>query len=342
MASLAQPPVSRERLTTLVTELFGDSPAAQPAAVRPGAPPQDWPQAVTRVAEQLCAKLGVPVAPERLRKALDLVLTHAVTLHADGTASVQSGTQTYTLNPECPCADAKNRAAFCKHTLAVELHRRARALLDGTAYAATAAPGASEAAAPATAAAVRPAAPAPPQAALWGTTEAPASCNIKLRVGNMELWYTARDVDDATLQQRLHGVLPWLEDVLLACEADYAARVATREAAQVPQGAQVSQAPPQAPPPPPAAPPQLDVQTLVQQAVQQVLAVQANGHAGAPAQEPAAADDQATGVCSLHQVPMQAHADAETGDTWHSHWLEAERRYCRGRRPSRRSRNGRH
>ena len=78
------------------------------------------------------------------------------------------------------------------------------------------------------AAAVLPAAPAPPQAALWGTTEAPASCNIKLRVGNMEIWYTARDVDDATLQQRLHGVLPWLKDVLMACEADYAARVAYR------------------------------------------------------------------------------------------------------------------
>jgi hypothetical protein len=153
----------------------------------------------------------------------------------------------------------------------------------------------------------------------------------------MELWYTARDVDDATLQQRLQGVLPWLKDVLMACEMDYVARVATRDAAQA---AQVPQAPPQAPPPPPAAPPQLDVQTLVQQAVQQALAA-ANGHASALAQEPAE-DDQATGFCSLHRVAMQAHEDPETGDTWHSHWLEEERRYCRGRRPSRRGhRNGR-
>ena len=133
-----------------------------------------WHEAVAQVEEQLRATLRVEVLPERMRKALELVRANAVTLHADGTASVTSGKQTYTLAPDCPCADAKHRTELCKHTLAVELHRRALVLLEGTAPA--------------------------PAAALWGTTEAPASCNIKLRVGNMELMYTARDIDDATLQ----------------------------------------------------------------------------------------------------------------------------------------------
>jgi len=91
---------------------------------------QAWQQAVAQVEEQLRAKLRVEVLPERMRKALDLVRADAVTLHADGSASVQSGKQTYTLAPECPCADAKHRAELCKHALAVELHRRALALLE--------------------------------------------------------------------------------------------------------------------------------------------------------------------------------------------------------------------
>ena len=74
------------------------------------------------------------VLPERLRKALELVRANAVTLQADGTASVKSGNQTYTLAPECTCADAKHRTEFCKHTLAVDLHRRVLALLEGTAF----------------------------------------------------------------------------------------------------------------------------------------------------------------------------------------------------------------
>src|SRR5712691_9910332 len=94
---------------------------------------QAWPQAVAQVEEQLRAKLRVEVLPERLRKALELVQAAAVTLHADGTASVQSGKQTYALAPDCPCADAKHRAELCKHALAVELHRRALVLLEGTA-----------------------------------------------------------------------------------------------------------------------------------------------------------------------------------------------------------------
>ena len=93
---------------------------------------QAWREAVAQVEAQLCAKLRVEVLPERQRKALELVRADAVTLHADGSAIVQSGQQTYTLAPDCSCADAKHRTELCKHTLAVELHRRAVALFHGT------------------------------------------------------------------------------------------------------------------------------------------------------------------------------------------------------------------
>ena len=78
---------------------------------------QAWPQAVAQVEEQLRTKLRVEVLPERMRKALEFVRADAVTLQADGTASVKSGKQTYTLAPECTCGDAKNRTELCKHTV---------------------------------------------------------------------------------------------------------------------------------------------------------------------------------------------------------------------------------
>ena len=134
MATLPHTPATREPLTTLVAELFGDQPTpASPLPASDRTADERWQDAVTQVGEQLRAKLRVEVLPERLHKALALVLAHAVTLHPDGTASVQSGTQTYRLAPECPCADATHRAELCQHSLAVELHRRALALLDSTA-----------------------------------------------------------------------------------------------------------------------------------------------------------------------------------------------------------------
>ena len=78
---------------------------------------QTWQQAVAQVEEQLCAKLRVEVLPERMRKALELVRANAVTLHADGSASVQSGKQTYPLAPDCHCADATHRSELCKHAV---------------------------------------------------------------------------------------------------------------------------------------------------------------------------------------------------------------------------------
>jgi len=105
-----------------------------------------------------------------MRKALELVCANAVTLHAAGTASVQSGKQTYTLSPECTCADAKHRAELCKHVLAVELHRRALALLDGTAPA-PAAPSASQPAPVAVLPLAAPRAPSAPRSPAWDVHE---------------------------------------------------------------------------------------------------------------------------------------------------------------------------
>ncbi len=298
---------------------------------------QAWREAVAQVEEQLCAKLRVEVLPERMRKALEFVRADAVTLHADGTASVQSGNQTYTLSPECKCADAKHRAELCKHALAVELHRRAVALLEGTAPAPapSATPAAPSASLPAAAAAAPPAAlpsaPSAPASHAWDVHEAPASACFKFRVGNMELLYTLRGIDDDELQRRITATLPTLQEIIEACEERAAQRAAAREAAQAQQ---VQHAPPASAP--------ADLQTLLQQAVQQALAAQGSPNGQAPSTPPPAAPstpqrqakpktgDQATGVCSLHNVGMEHHEN-ERG-SWYSHWLPEEERHCKGRR----------
>ena len=298
---------------------------------------QAWPQAVAQVEEQLCTKLRVEVLPERMRKALDLVRANAVTLHADGSASVQSGKQTYTLAPDCPCADAKHRTELCKHTLAVELHGRALAVLQGPAAepapASSPTPAAPSASLPAAAAAPPPAVPSAPSApasSAWNVHEAPASACFKFRVGNLELLYTLRGVDDTELQRRITATLPTLQDIIEACEERAAQRVAERAAAQAAQAAQAQQAQ-HAP---------ADLPALLQQAVQQALAAQANG--AAPSTPPPAAPstpqrqakpktgDQATGFCSLHNVAMEPHEN-ERG-SWYSHWLPEDERHCKGRR----------
>ena len=119
MQSVLHTPAS-EQFRDNVADLYGDRDTIPTASPAP-----DWQHAVAQVGATLCAKLRLDAPPERIRKALDLVLAHAVTLHADGTASVQGSKDTYTLAPHCPCPDAKNRAELCKHTIAVDLHRRA-------------------------------------------------------------------------------------------------------------------------------------------------------------------------------------------------------------------------
>ena len=99
---------------TIVTQFSWDD-IASPDFSTPAR--QAWQQAVAQVEEQLRTKLRVEVLPERMRKALEFVRADAVTLQADGSASVKSGKQTYTLAPECTCGDAKNRTELCKHTV---------------------------------------------------------------------------------------------------------------------------------------------------------------------------------------------------------------------------------
>jgi len=98
---------------------------------------------------------------------------------------------------------------------------------------------------------------------------------------------------------------------------------------------------PLAPAPQPTSAP-ADLQALLQQAVQQALAAQGSANGQAPGTPPPAAPstgqrqakpktgDQATGVCSLHNVGMEHHEN-ERG-SWYSHWLPEEERHCKGRR----------
>jgi hypothetical protein len=280
MSSRPHTPATRESLTTLVAERFGDLPIpASPLPASDDTTGERWHAAVTQVGEQLRAKLRVEVLPDRLHTALALVLAHAVSLRPDGTASVQSGKQTYRLTPDCPCADATNRTAFCTHTIAVELHRRALALLDSTipASSPTAARAPVSAPPPPTAEA-SPAAPPPaaadtrqdrlPSADRWEVTEAPASCCLRLRMGDLEILYTMRDVNDAELTSRVQHLVPWVQDLLdqarerqallgTLCQQREAASAGPTSVPQMPS---------------PALP--ADLQVLIQQAVRQALATQ--------------------------------------------------------------------
>ena len=254
--------------------------------------------------EQLRAKLRVEVLPERLHKALALVLAHAVTLHPDGTASVQSGTQTYRLAPECPCADATHRAELCNTRLAVELHRRALALLAGTTPASSPTAAAAIAGAtPPPSAEAPPAATPPaaedtrqdrlPSADRWDVNEAPASCCLRLRVGEIELMYTMRDVSDAELTSRVQHLVPWVQDVLDQARERQAHLDTLRQQREAaPEGRRC-------PTGPPRHATQVDLQALIQQAVQQALAApqpasngQPPANGTAPATTPPAESDR--------------------------------------------------
>jgi hypothetical protein len=137
------------------------------------------------------AALETPQNKERLQAAMDLVLTQAVTLRDDGSATVVSGQHTYELDPQkgCPCGDAKHRTKQCKHQLAVELFKQVQALLSMQ-----------------TGGAEPP--PAPRQSAFWQVHEAPASCCLKFLLGGVECMYTMRDIDDDNLYARVRRILP--------------------------------------------------------------------------------------------------------------------------------------
>src|SRR5262249_13645565 len=129
--------------------------------------------------------------------------------------TVRSGNNIYQVDTRlltCPCADYQKHLQACKHLLAAEIHLGALGLLP---------PSAPE---PAAAEELAPVQPPAPSTASWPISEAPASLNIKLKIGNMELMLTMRDVDDLKLQRRATMSLPWLQDILHGCEATLAAR----------------------------------------------------------------------------------------------------------------------
>lgn len=90
-----------------------------------------WQRAVVRAAEEASADVRIPTATDRLQAAIDLALTGAVTLHADGLAEVKNGSHRYTIEDECTCADSQNRSRWCKHYLSLYLHKQALAIVAG-------------------------------------------------------------------------------------------------------------------------------------------------------------------------------------------------------------------
>src|SRR5499427_2139984 len=280
----------------MATTVSHPVPSAQAQAIADltGYEDQDtlrWQQACVQVANNLTALPNgryVHVRMERMRQGLELAQRGAVTLPESGEelrAVVRSGSNLYQVDTRlltCPCADYQKHLQACKHLLAAEIHLGALGLLPPSAPEPTAA----EEYAP-----VQDPAPMALAAstARWPISEAPASLNIKLKIGNMELMLTMRDVDDLKLQRRATMSLPWLQEILHGCEANLAARQQEAERTR-PQAEEERQA--QAP--------------------------SHNGHspqrstATAPPQPPAAeglasAHEHDPGWCPKHQATMRWH-----------------------------------
>jgi hypothetical protein len=236
---------------------------------------------------------------------------------------VRSGHNVYQVDTRlltCPCADYQKHLQACKHLLATEVHLGALGLV---------APATTEPSA--TAVLEEPAAPEPraacPTAATWPTSEAPASMNVQLKIGNMQLMYTARDTNDRDLQDRMTKLLPWLAEVMAACEANYEAR--QKAAGQAEDKAKA------APPTPSERTLDTQIAAAVQAAMQAQTAAGRNG-----ARTPASSEEHATltaathekdpGWCPKHQVTMRWHAGNARGPGWFSHQL-ADGSYCKGK-----------
>jgi hypothetical protein len=267
-------------------------------------------------------------AGERLGKALALAQGGAVELEADGFAVVTSGTKLYHVQTDgrCDCPDYQHRSAPCKHVLAVLIHTKAHELLAPSASAANE-PAALTPPPPQRQARPRrsaPSAPAPavPTSAAWQVHEAPTSACFRFRLGQGELTYTFRGVNDLEVLDRIHEHLPFLQAILDGWETRAAERAAARDAA-------LAQHTPAAVP--------ADIQALLQQMLQQALAAQstgaaaanghANGHSTGQATSQPKASDQERGWCSLHNVAMERRQNAR--GTWWSHELE-NGHYCKG------------
>src|SRR5262245_53764329 len=146
-----------------------------------------WQQACVQAANTLTALPNgryVNVRMERMRQGLELAQRGAVTLPEDGeqlSAVVRSGSTLYQVDTRvltCTCADYQKHLQACKHLLAVEVHLGALGLVSP--------PPPEPAAVP-----EEPATPEPravcPTAATWPTSEAPASMNVQLKIGSMQL-----------------------------------------------------------------------------------------------------------------------------------------------------------
>ena len=311
------------RMTHNVAALFGHSDDTLVA----------WQQACVHAAEALRPQHD----PERLAKALALAQHGAVILDDDGAALVTSGVTRYHVGADgtCSCPDAQHRGAACKHAVAVQIHQQATASLapsDRVAAPQAATP-------PASTQDLRQ--DRLPSADRWEVTEAPASCCLRLRIGEIELMYTMRDISDAELTSRVQHLVPWVQDLLDQARERQTLLDTLR------QQRAAAHAAPAAPTPSTLQPttPPVDLQALLQQAVQQALAAHAPSHGTPPAtgQAPSApppappstgtltgtAPASQDGWCALHRVAMELRSNAK--GTWHSHWLAAEARWCRGK-----------
>ena len=279
-----------------------------------------------RFCAQTAAALRQQHDAERLSKALALAQGGHVEVEDEGFAVVTSGTKLYHVQADgsCDCPDYQNRRTPCKHGLAVLIHTRAQALATPSP---SPAPTASAPAQPTRQ--VR-----PPSADRWDVHEAPASCCLRLRVGELELMYTMRDTTDAELTGRVQHLVPWVQDLLDQARERQAQLEALR---QQREAATAAPAQPPGPTPPPATPtpalPQADLQALLQQAVQQALAA-ANGHSNgtpppaAPLSPRPTAAPEGPPLCPLHHVAMERRQN--TRGSWWSHRL-ADGSYCKGK-----------
>ena len=268
-----------------------------------------WQQACVQAANTLTALPNgryVTVRMERMRQGLELAQRGAVSLSEDGeefSAVVRSGNNLYQIDTRlltCTCTDYQKHLQACKHVLVTEIHTGvlglagvAEELLNP----------------PAPAPAFNTSLPTPaPTTASWPISEAPASLNIKLKIGHMELMYTMRDVDDLKLQRRATMSLPWLQDILHGCEAHLTARQQEAERTLT-QAEEERQAQARS----------LDEQIAAAvQAAMQAQTARNNGQSppqrttAAPPQPPAAeglasAYDHDPSWCPTHQVTMRWH-----------------------------------
>jgi hypothetical protein len=245
------------------------------------------------------------------------------------TATVRSGNNLYRVHTgllTCTCADYQKHQQACKHLLAAEIHLEALTTSPSSEAeppAPTTAP-AVPAADVVTTPVVLPAETAPcqptaPTAARWPTSEAPASMNVQLKIGSMQLMYTARDTNDRDLQDRMTRVLPWLAEVMAACEANLEARQqAARAAAE----------------PPKPTPQQRTLEEQIAAAVQAALKAQAaptnpNGQRQPPPRDPMVAptNDTDPSWCPIHRCQMQRRTNDR--GSWYSHRLDSGA-YCKG------------